>query len=247
MFKAVTHPIRKFLNSLGYEVVKLQDSLTTIKVGNWLQKLNIETILDIGSNEGQFIDTISKTLPDAQFYAFEPISVCYNQLLQNTKHLRVKPFNCGLSDINGTTEINVSTNLVSSSILGMKDLHKNLYPESTYMKKEVITLKRLDDVLENEQLDRNILIKIDVQGYEQKVLSGAIKSVKTAAVVIIETSFEPLYNGQWLFDNVYTYFTNAQFRFMGFADQSLSKKSGIPLYADAIFVRQDLVADVFVE
>lgn len=247
MLNAITVPIRRFLNSFGYEIVKLQDSLTTVKIGNWLQKLNIQTVVDVGSNEGQFIKTISKLLPHATIYAFEPIKSCYEKLLQNTSHLPVKAYNYGLSDIDGPSEINISDNLVSSSILGMKDLHKNLYPESDYVQTETINLRRLDGIFENVKLKEHILIKVDVQGYEQKVLAGSIETVKNAAVVIIESSFEPLYEGQWLFNDVYLYFTNAGFRFMGFADQTLSKKSGIPLYADGIFVRQDLVAQVFAE
>lgn len=240
MLKAFTLPIRKFLNSYGYEIVKLQDSLTTVKVGNWLHKLNIETIVDIGSNEGQFIQTITKTLTNKKIYAFEPIRSCYQSLVANTKQYDIKTYNYGLSDINGTTDINISSNLVSSSILGMKDLHKDLYPESAYTQKETIELRRLDDVFKDEKLNENILIKIDVQGYEEKVLSGGGNTIKKAAVIIIETSFESLYEQQWLFEDVYRYFTEVGFRFIGFADQSLSKKTGIPLYGDAIFVRKDI-------
>ncbi|HTM66611.1 MAG TPA: hypothetical protein VL093_09840, partial [Flavipsychrobacter sp.] len=70
-------------------------------------------------------------------------------------------------------------------------------------------------------------------------------TVKKAAVVIIETSFEPLYAGQWLFNDVYQYFIALDFRFLGFADQTLSKKTGIPLYGDAIFINSKLVDKVF--
>jgi len=245
MLKAFTLPVRKFLNSFGYEIVKLQDSLTTVKVGNWLHKLNIETIVDIGSNEGQFIHTITKTLPNKKIFAFEPIKSCYQNLIANTKQYNIKTYNYGLSDVNGTSEINISNNLVSSSILGMKDMHKNLYPESVYTEKETIELRRLDDVFANENLAENILIKIDVQGYEEKVLAGAPQTIRKAAAIIIETSFEPLYEGQWLFENVYNYFSEAGFKFVGFADQSLSKTTGVPLYGDGIFVRKDLAHKVF--
>ena len=132
MLKSFTVPVRKFLNSFGYEIVKLQDALTTVKVGNWLHKLDIETIIDIGSNEGQFIHTINKTLPGKKIYAFEPIESCYQNLVSNTRGFNIKTYNCGLSDMNGTAEINISNNFFSSSILGMNDLHKDLYPESPY-------------------------------------------------------------------------------------------------------------------
>jgi FkbM family methyltransferase len=245
MFKGFTTPVRRFLNSFGYEIVKLQDALTTVKVGNWLHKLDIETIVDVGSNEGQFISIITRTLPNKKIYAFEPIKSCFQSLLENTKQFNVKAYNYGLSDVNGSTEINVSNNLYSSSILDMKDLHKDLYPDSEYTQKETIELRRLDDVIEQEAVVNNILIKIDVQGYEEKVLAGAPNTIRKAAVVIIETSFEPLYAGQWLFNDVYQYFAGLNFRLVGFADQTLSKKTGIPLYGDAIFVNSKFVDKVF--
>lgn len=245
MLKMVTLPIRKFLNGFGYEIVKLQDSLTSVKVGNWLHKLNIQTILDIGSNEGQFIHTIIKTLPGKKIYAFEPIASCYQNLLLNTKGMNVTAYHCGLSDMNGESVINVSDNLVSSSILGMKDLHKRLYPESEYTKQERITLRRLDDVFDGKQLEPGILIKIDVQGYEEKVLAGGGKVIAQASAIICETSFAPLYDGQWLFGDVYHYFIQDGYRFIGFADQSLSKITGAPLYGDAIFVKNELCNSIF--
>jgi FkbM family methyltransferase len=240
MLKALTVPIRKFLNAYGYEVVKLQDALTTVKVGNWLHKLEIKTIIDVGSNEGQFLHAINKTLPNRKIYAFEPIAECYEKLLVSTKAYDVTVYNCGLSDYNGISEINVSGNLVSSSILGMNDLHESLYPESQYMQRQQISLKRMDDVFAQEQIQKNILIKIDVQGYEEKVLKGGDRTISECAVVIIETSFTSLYEGQWLFENVHGFFIDRNFRFAGFADQSLSKQTGVPLYGDAIFVRNDL-------
>ena len=245
MYKVLTLAVRKFLNSMGYEIVRYQDSLTSIKVGNWLQNLKIETIIDIGSNEGQFIQSITKILPGGRIYAFEPIPSCYTRLIENTRTLQVKAFNCGLSDVNGHTEINVSNNLVSSSILGMKDLHRNMYPESAYQEKQTIELRRLDDVFAAEAPPGNMLVKIDVQGYEEKVLTGGTQTIRKASAVIIETSFEPLYEGQWLFDNVYRYFMEAGFRFIGFADQALSKRTGIPLYGDAIFIRKDKLNGIF--
>lgn len=240
MFKFFTGIIRKLLNNAGYEVVKLE-KVGIFQFGNWMDRLDIKTIIDVGSNQGQFIQYISRKLPGRKIIAFEPIKECYDKMVANTKDFDVTPFNCGLSDHNGTTEINISKNLESSSILPMEDLHKNLYPQSQYVNTQTITLKRLDDAVAGIEMPRNILLKIDVQGYENMVIAGGGNTIKEVAAVVIEFSYEPIYEGQWLFDDTYKYFTSNGFKFVGVEDQAKSSKTGIPVYGDAIFIRKDLV------
>jgi len=243
MFKIFTRTIRKFLNNKGYEIIKLHSSEAS-KFGSWMEKLDIKTIVDVGSNEGQFIQYVSQSLPGRKIIAFEPIKVCYDKLIANTKQFNVTAINCGLSDHNGSTEINISENFVSSSILPMEKLHKDLYPESHYVKTQTIELKRLDDALAGMDLPKNILLKIDVQGYENKVIAGGENTIKQASVVIIEYSYAPIYEGQWLFDETYRYFTANGFKFLGVEDQAKSAKNGLPVFGDAIFVRNELVKNL---
>ena len=56
-------------------------------------------------------------------------------------------------------------------------------------------------------------------------------------MVIVETSFETLYEGQPLFDGIYRMLTGWGFSFQGNLEQTLDAESGRPLYADGVFVR----------
>ncbi|MBS1688421.1 MAG: FkbM family methyltransferase, partial [Bacteroidetes bacterium] len=210
MAKILSRFFRSILNGFGYEIVKTK-YVNSFELGNWINNLDIKTIIDVGSNEGQFIKAIDNSLPGRNFLAFEPIKSCYDELLKNTKKLNVTAFNCGLSDHSGSAEINISGNFVSSSILPMENLHKDLYPESYYVNKQVIDLKRLDDVTANLNIENNILMKIDVQGYEEKVIAGGENTIKKCVAIIIEYSHQPLYEGQWLFDDTFRYFTSNGF------------------------------------
>jgi FkbM family methyltransferase len=244
MFKPFTRVVRKAMNAFGYEIIKLQHA-NSFELGKWIAEVDIKTIIDVGSNEGQFIKSINKLLPGRKIIAFEPIKNCFDILKANTKGLNVTYHNCGLSNYNGTTEINVSENLVSSSILPMEDLHKNLYPQSKYISKQTIELKRLDDVIQKADLEGNVLLKIDVQGYEDKVIEGGKDTIQKVSVVIIEFSYEPVYEGQWLFDQTYRYFTDNGFKYAGVVDQARSSRNGIPIYGDAIFVKSDKLKGVY--
>lgn len=238
MKKFFKNQIQHYLNKRGYEIIK-----TNLNKQNWLEKFEIKTIIDVGSNEGQFIQYINQLLPNRKIYAFEPIKACYDKLVNNTKRLNVTAFNCGLSDNKTTAEMNISNNFVSSSMLAMDEIHIRNYPESYYKNKENIELNRLDDMLVNQQIQKNILLKIDVQGYEDKVIAGGEKTIEETKVVLIESCFQTLYKGQWLFDDIYKYFLNKNFKFMGFLEQSQGQfQSGTsfnePLFADSIFIKE---------
>lgn len=245
MKKVIANKIRNIFNVLGYEVIKTKNLTADISIGVWINKLNISTIIDVGSNEGQFIQSINSIIPNRKIIAFEPIKEVYEKLLFNTRGLDILAYNAAASDENGVSVINVSKNFVSSSLLKMEDLHKNMYPESEYVREEQIELKRLDDVISFGDITGNILLKIDVQGYENKVIAGAMNTIKHVDVVIIEFSFQPIYKDQWLFDETYLFFKQSGFKFIGFADQITDVAIGIPVYGDAIFVRNELAEDLY--
>ena len=65
-------------NRINYQRYKLFDK-------KWLLQSNINTIIDIGANIGEFTLIFSELFPGAEIYAFEPLPACYNQLKANTK------------------------------------------------------------------------------------------------------------------------------------------------------------------
>jgi FkbM family methyltransferase len=146
-------------------------------------------------------------------------------------------FNCAVGDRNDTVEIHRSSYAQSSSILPMARLHKEAFPVSAGHTAEMVEVKRLDDVLRDFELKCEILIKIDVQGYEDKVLGGAEETIGKAKAIIIEVSFRELYEGQALFETIFGLLSEKGFKYMGNLYQLLSPVDGAPLQADALFVR----------
>src|ERR1051325_8931037 len=125
----------------------------------------------------------------------------------------------------------------SSSILQMATLHKEAFPDSANHTAETVEIKRLDDALIGFSLQPEILIKIDVQGYEDKVIAGGEQLIDKTKAIIVEVSFRELYEGQPLFDRVFELLSRKHFQYMGNLYQLLNPKDGAPLHADALFVR----------
>jgi FkbM family methyltransferase len=218
---------------LNVKLVKPENNL-------WLTELGIEAVLDIGANDGDYARRISQILPEAQIYSFEPIPSCYQQLLEKTKALKIIAFPFALGEKEEELSINVSAHSPSSSLLGMATLHEEMFEGSGYVKSEMIIVKRLDDIAIQLNLKKKYLVKIDVQGFEDKVIKGGIETIRHASIIIIETSFQELYKGQMLFGEIHDLLQSLGFRFGGNLSQAKFWKDGSFLYADSVFFNRSL-------
>lgn len=218
---------------LGFEIKKYNDPNN-----KWLLDAQIKSIIDIGANVGQFAREIADILPDAKIYSFEPIAKCYEILKVNTSALNIQLFPYALGDVETEQEMNVHQHTPSSSLMVMKELHEKAYPNSIKSEKEKITVKKLDKVFANIALEPNVLVKIDVQGFEEKVILGGIETLKKANIVIVEMTYAYLYQDQPLFDDVYFHLRRLGFAFKGNIAQTMNPETGLILDSDSVFVKQ---------
>ena len=229
--------VKKPLNLLGLDLVRYNPHYASGAYA-YIASLHIKTVIDIGAHSGEFARMIKQVLPDAAVYSFEPLKEEFRLLEQTAQQLPTcKAFNCALGDHNGSIEIHRSAYSQSSSILQMASLHKEAFPESANHTAETVAIKRLDDALKDFILQPEILTKIDVQGYEDKVIAGGEQLIDKTKAIIVEVSFSELYEGQPLFDRIFDLLSSKHFKYMGNLYQLLNPRDGAPLQADALFVR----------
>lgn len=205
----------------------------------WLKTIEIKTILDIGANTGQFAAFIHEICPDAMIYSFEPLGDCYEQLIANFKDVpRFKAFNLALGDMAGEVEMYRNEHSPSSSLLSMEELHKKSFPYTREEQIQKINVARLDEFATNLEIQFPMLIKLDVQGFEDKVIREGINTIKKAEIIIIELSVEHLYEAQPLFDDIYRTLFNLGFQYKGNYDQLHNPIDGRVLQMDGIFVKR---------
>src|SRR5262245_50693685 len=204
--------VKRPLNVFGLDIVRPSVNSTDTRQFKpseankfaWLSRLNINTIVDIGAHEGEFATLAHQILPKATIISFEPLQAAFRQLNFNTRTVpNFKAFNCALSDKNSTTGMHRNEFTPSSSLLRMVDLHKEAFPFTRDETIETVEVKRLDDVLRGMSLQDSILVKVDVQGYEDKVILGGENVISRAKLLLVETSFQTLYESQPLFGEVY--------------------------------------------
>ncbi|MDJ0719932.1 MAG: FkbM family methyltransferase [Prochloraceae cyanobacterium] len=206
-----------------------------------LSNLPIKTILDIGANNGQFAKKISKIFPSATIYAFEPVPLAFDKLKKwaDKQDERVKVFQLALGDENRELEMNVHKLFsASSSFLSTTELLESKYPITQNQEQIIVSQKKLDEVpiANGENLRADILIKLDVQGYEEKVIKGGREIFRQAKGCIVEVSLDMLYEGQATFKDIFSLLSNLGYEYKGNIDQ-VSDRDGHIIFFNAVFIK----------
>lgn len=238
------------LNALGFDLVRYVHEEETPKpapapthtssarTSHWLADLGIRTVIDIGAHEGGFAVGIRKLLPEANIVSFEPIPECFEALQKRFWNVSAfKAFNLAIGDHDGEISFRRSEYTPSSSLLPMTAAHTGAFPYTAGHSEQIVKIACLDTIAPALELNGNILIKIDVQGYEDKVISGGLGLISRATLLILETSFVQLYEGQPLFEDIYDRIKSLGFRYIGSFEQLQDPSNQQILQQDAIFLR----------
>jgi FkbM family methyltransferase len=151
----------------------------------------INLVLDIGANKSQYGTSLRDTIGyKGRIVSFEPLRDAFAILQQTAAHdLLWESHNLAFGDSAGIVKINISANSHSSSLLPVSARTLEIEPSVGYVGTQEVAVHRLDCVLVQfaQQGDR-ILLKIDTQGYELKILNGALGVINRFALIRLETS-----------------------------------------------------------
>ena len=146
------------------------------------KKNKITHFLDIGANIGYYSLYLKKI---NNIYAFEPNKKNFLRLQENCElnNLSIKLYNFGLSNSNSESEIwyTDKDKMGGSAIFDKNDLELRKYNPKNIIK-ERIKIKRLDELLDIK--NKKILVKIDVERHEKKVLEGMSKLIKQNDIIL---------------------------------------------------------------
>ena len=192
---------KRLLQTVGIEVQRSNlYSRDDLRLQKFFDIHEIDTVLDVGANKGQFALELLNSGFKGKVVSFEALPDVYEQLQQNAAEFgerwTVAP-RCALSDEKGTVEFHVTHNLASSSMLAPSDILVSA--DERFTAKQVIEVDcdRLDDMIGPLGINPdNLFLKLDVQGGEKKVLAGAPDMVSKARGILLEMSLRALYDGQ---------------------------------------------------
>ena len=213
-----------------------------LQLGRIIVDQGISLIIDVGANEGQFAEKFTQNENIKKIISFEPIAHAFNVLERRSASYPgwlVQNFALGSEE--GKALINISRNSVSSSLRQLTKLHTTAAPNSKNIDKEEVTVTTLDTYYENSDtidVTHGILLKIDTQGFEREVLMGASSLLKSIDVIMLETSFAVLYDGQALFDEIHEFMRNEGYKIINIIPGFKDERTGQLLQADFIYSRK---------
>jgi FkbM family methyltransferase len=231
--------VKKAFNAIGLDIVKINKNPHNSFLG--LKKLPIKTIIDVVANEGQFAKMASSVFPDAQIYCFEPIPAAFQKLdlWAKTMNNKVKCFNLALGDSEEEIEMFHHTgHSPSSSILKTTQTCESLYPFTKSQQPIKVKKTTLDNVVQKYAITLipEILIKLDVQGYEDRVIRGGTETFSKARASILEVCLDELYENQATFQDISLLLNDLGFHYGGNLAQTYAN-DGHVIFIDAVFVK----------
>ena len=183
---------RKSLSRWMLKNLKPWDNENVEKVIYFIKKYN-GSFVDCGCNFGAYSIPIAKEFEDQNIYAFDASKKAIHKLEQNIELNKIKNinyFNIGIGDKN--TEAYFNENIDNLKNDGSFRFTQN-------KDNEKINIYKLDDIFKNEKisLKENIIIKLDLEGFDFLALKGLSETIKKSKVIIfIEISKMLLENSE---------------------------------------------------
>lgn len=182
-----------------------------------ISHLNIKkksVVVDVGAHVGFFSKLARDLYPHSLIYAIEPVPIIFYCLAKNfLEDKNVYLYNIAISD--KTKKVTMKFNAErteTSKISKTGNIH--------------IQAKSLDDFIKEQNIKRIDLLKIDTEGFEELVLSGAYKALSITKYLFIEVTIKdnPHYTLSSLMSHLYSKdFNYNLLAFRNFGDTSEGK------------------------
>ena len=241
--------LKKIILLIKLEIKKLFyfDSDLTKDIFFILEKLNFDklTIVDVGAYKGLWTSRYIKKYRNINAYLIEPHKESFLNLQEKFRGVsNVKLFKVGISNVSEIKNVNVNSKAYTNSLLELdpeapiswrKNKFEHLYQE----KVQTITLQ---DFVNTNKIKRINILKLDVQGYESRVLKGAEKLLKEFLIdiLVLEVIVAPTYKDQSKISKIFEIFDNNNYKLYGIYDiEKNSKREKIQQF-DAIFYNPEL-------
>jgi FkbM family methyltransferase len=230
--------VQKALGAFGYTAVLKR------QVGHesWLglPSIPFRTVLDVGACNGGFAnDLLRPRFPGAIIHSFEPSPVSFAGLkkIADRSGGSIIAHNFGLGAVAETTTLNSTVDLLAaSSLLASTREQFAIFPVTARTQQLTVEIKVLDEIAPSLAIVDDLLVKIDVQGFEDRVIAGGRNTIARAKACIIEIQIAELYAGQPSFRDLFMAMDSMGFAFNGVLDQYSGDK-GHMLYFDAVFIK----------
>lgn len=189
--------INKILGLLNLKIIK-STSINKTEISKII-KLNTPSesplIFDVGANKGQSVVYFEKIFKSPRIHCFEPNSEELNKIKLQFNNDNIVLNNCAVGEKSDKKEFNITAISGHSSFKNInfkstwvKERSKSININSNDYIKDRIKVPQisLDDYTKKNNIDFIDILKIDTQGYEDKVLEGCHELLKNKKINLIK-------------------------------------------------------------
>ncbi len=213
-----------FLYQLGIIVIpksRLNDFLIIRRLKKVVRKYNIDCIVDVGANIGQYGRFLRKQVGyQGLIISFEPDPENFEKLTAASRADSmwiVESYALGKE--NSKLELNIMANSEFNSFLEPDNSQTDSYKDLNLVKARIeVPVKRLDEVLPQfSQLHQfeNVFLKLDTQGFDLDVFRGAAGCIRLISGIQTEVSVLPIYANMPSFEDSLNLFRANNFEVSG--------------------------------
>jgi FkbM family methyltransferase len=207
-----------------------------------LRTLDIDVVLDVGANIGQFATQLRSHGYRGRIVSFEPIPQLAARLRERAKDDDDwMVFDCALGEEAGTAEINATPGTLSS-LLEPSDFGRDWSASLGDAHTETITVSRLDSLW--EQITEGITsprvyMKMDTQGFDLQAFAGAGDRIADVLALQSEVACVPIYEGMARMPESLAIYEGAGFEIAGMYPVTFHRSTLRVIEFDMIMVRAD--------
>lgn len=217
-----------------------------IRLAMLLDRLRTTVVIDIGANEGQFAADLRAAGYRGRIVSVEPLQAAHAALVRAAASASewTVADRCAVGAVTGKATLHVAGNSVSSSLREMTAAHLDAAAESHYIASEEVSVVTLADLIAQHagSCDSSVFVKIDVQGHERDVLTGAGEHLDTIGGIQLELSLVELYAGQALMPAQVDFLAAHGLSLWSLDRGFMDGKTGRLLQCDGTFVRESVIA-----
>ena len=212
-----------------------------------LRRLDVNVVLDVGANRGQFGRNLRTLGYTGRIVSYEPVSANLDKLreaAEGDEDWLVEPM--ALGDVDATSDIHVSAGAgVLSSLLDSNEFGRKRFTNmrDEMAARERIQVRRLDAVCGRAVagIDHpRLYLKLDTQGYDLQALAGAGDRLRDVVAMQSEVSCIPIYEGMpHLTQQIATY-EEAGFASAGMFPVSWDHETLAVIEFDVLMVRREV-------
>lgn len=237
---ALKQGVQRATQRFGYRIVPRDRDPMTLKT--YLDRLPIRTVIDVGANNGATSRSWLATYPHAHVHAIEALERYRGQLdaIAAASHGRMTVWPLAASDEGGdVTFLEHEDHPSSSSLLPGTETSHQLMPFTRKERPVTVRAARLDALFAENgvALAPDILMKLDVQGAELKVLNGCSGILGEVRAIVCEVNLAPVYLGQPQLTDLVDVLRPHGIEFTGVLEQ-FHAEDGSAVYLDAVFLRR---------